>query len=569
MSQLEPCFTPFNQPLDNYTLPECFTFPFCYQPDPLSLLAATELQEQLISYNYGLSTDQNEKGQANEGFSSGKMFGVLVVQKQNGELGYLSAFSGRLATPAQLPNFVPPVFDTFAEDGFFQEEQVVINQLNEQLNRLESNPLIVKLTHSLVKQEAIADEQIENFRIKVISGRKTRKARRSEGERALNIEQYKTLKEQLSKESIAEKNELKDLKLYWQEQHQILQKPLNTLIDEVEQFKLQRKRQSSALQQKLFSQYRFLNINGIEKSLGELFVNTPYNVRYGKPPAGSGECAAPKLLQHAFKWQLKPIALAEFWWGKAPKSEVRQHKNFYSACIGKCQPILAHMLEGMDVDENPLLKNPAKDKDLEIIYQDEEMLIINKPAEFLSVPGKNIYDCVYSRIKQLYPQSSGAIIVHRLDMSTSGLMVIALNKHAHKKLQKQFISRDVKKRYVALIDGLLTQDNGVITLPLSGDFDDRPRQLVCFENGKSAQTTWQVIERNKEQKITKVFLYPKTGRTHQLRVHCAHSLGLNMPIIGDDLYGTKANRLHLHAQMLELSHPITNEIMRFEVEAPF
>jgi len=569
MSQLEHCFTPFNQPLDKYTLPECFTFPFCYQPHPLSLLAAKELQDQLISYKFGLSSEQNESDHANEVFSSGKMFGVLVVQKQNGELGYISAFSGRLATQAQLPHFVPPVFDTFAEDGFFQEEQVVINQLNEQLNHLEHNPLITKLTHSLEKQEAIADEQIENFRIKVISGRKTRKTRRNDGGKTLNVEQYEALKEQLSKESIAEKNELRDLKLYWQEQHQTLQKPLNMLIDEIEQFKQQRKRQSSNLQQKIFSQYRFLNINGNEKSLAELFVNTAYNVRYGKPPAGSGECAAPKLLQHAFKWQLKPIALAEFWWGKAPKSEVRQHKNFYGACLGKCQPILAHMLDGMKVDENPLLKNSAEDKDLEIIYQDEEMLIINKPTEFLSVPGKNISDCVYNRIKQLYPQASGAIIVHRLDMSTSGLMVIALNKHAHKNLQKQFISRDVKKRYVALIDGLLTQDNGVITLPLTGDFDDRPRQLVCFESGKPAQTTWQVIERNKEQGTTRVYLYPKTGRTHQLRVHCAHSLGLNMPIIGDDLYGTKTNRLHLHAQMLELSHPITNEIMRFEVEAEF
>ena len=323
------------------------------------------------------------------------------------------------------------------------------------------------------------------------------------------------------------------------------------------------------MQKKLFAQYRFLNIGGFERSLGELFLNTAYHTAHGKPPAGSGECAAPKLLQYAFKWQLKPIALAEFWWGPAPKSEVRQHQNFYAACIGKCQPILTHMLMGMDVDENPLLKNPAEGKNIDVIYQDDDMLIINKPAEFLSVPGKNISDCVHSRIKQLYPQATGAIIVHRLDMSTSGLMVIALNKPTHKNLQKQFINRDVKKRYVALIDGLLEENTGTVTLPLRGDFDDRPRQMVCQQDGKPAQTTWQVIERDEQCQTTKVYLYPKTGRTHQLRVHCAHSLGLNMPIIGDDLYGTKANRLHLHAQMLELSHPITKELMHFEVDSEF
>jgi len=225
------------------------------------------------------------------------------------------------------------------------------------------------------------------------------------------------------------------------------------------------------------------------------------------------------------------------------------------------------MLTGLSVDADPLLVNPGEDKQIEILYQDAEMAIINKPPEFLSVPGKNINDSVFSRMKLKFPQATGPLIVHRLDMSTSGLMVIALTKEANKALQQQFIRRTIKKRYVALLSGNLVQDEGEITLPLRGDFDDRPRQLVCFEHGKAAETRWEVISRSEGR--TKVYLYPKTGRTHQLRVHSAHHQGLHMPIVGDDLYGVKANRLHLHAELLELHHPSSKEPMRFQLEAEF
>ena len=301
----------------------------------------------------------------------------------------------------------------------------------------------------------------------------------------------------------------------------------------------------------------------VPKDLNDIFKDTPNHI----PPAGSGECAAPKLLQYAFAHGLKPLALAEFWWGIAPKSEIRQHKKFYASCQSKCQPILGHMLDGIEMDENPLLINPAEGKDIEIVYEDEFMLVINKPADFLSVPGKNIQDSVYTRIQQRYPNATGGLIVHRLDMATSGLMILGLTKKAHKRLQKQFINRTIEKRYTALIDGVLAQDEGMITLPLRGDLYDRPRQLVCFEHGKPTETTYQVIERVKDK--TKVYLYPKTGRTHQLRVHCAHKLGLNMPIVGDDLYGKKADRLHLHAGYLSLTHPMTKEPMEFDIEAEF
>jgi tRNA pseudouridine32 synthase/23S rRNA pseudouridine746 synthase len=276
---------------------------------------------------------------------------------------------------------------------------------------------------------------------------------------------------------------------------------------------------------------------------------------------------------------LKPLAIAEFWWGQAPKSEIRQHKNFYGACSGKCQPILAHMLEGMAIDDNPLLVNPAESKTLEIIYQDDDIVVVNKPNEFLSVPGKNIEDSVYSRIKQQFPRASGSYIVHRLDMSTSGVMVLALTKRAQKSLQQQFITRTIKKRYVAILEGkVLSKNKGEINLPLKGDFDDKPKQLVCFEQGKPSKTTWEVIDIIDGK--SKLYLYPETGRTHQLRVHCAHPLGLNLPILGDDLYGSKnyygrnesgnqKNRLHLHAEMLTLRHPITKEVVTFQIDATF
>ena len=332
---------------------------------------------------------------------------------------------------------------------------------------------------------------------------------------------------------------------------------------EILALKNQRKSLSSELQLKIFNQYQFLNSHNQSKSLFDIFANTPQKT----PPAAAGECAAPKLLQYAFNHQMKPLAIAEFWWGASPKSEIRKHQHFYPACQGKCKPILSHMLDGIKMDENPFLHNPGEAKSFDIIYEDDVMLVINKPAGLLSVPGKNIEDSVYLRIKNTYPNATGPLIVHRLDMATSGLLLIALTKDSHKHLQKQFTKRTVKKRYCALLDGILTADEGIIDLPLRVDLDDRPRQLVCYEYGKAAKTQWQVIER-KDGK-TKVYFYPITGRTHQLRVHAAHSLGLNTAIMGDDLYGDNADRLHLHAETIEFSHPISKERLSFKVDAEF
>ena len=300
-----------------------------------------------------------------------------------------------------------------------------------------------------------------------------------------------------------------------------------------------------------------------EKGLLEIFSNTVFQ----QPPAAAGECAAPKLLQYAFQNDLEPICMAEFWWGDSPKSEVRKHGQFYPACTGKCEPILGHMLQGFELNENLLLKQNSTVEELEILYQDDDLVVINKPEEFLSVPGIEIKDSVYLRIKHQFPLATGPIIVHRLDMSTSGILVLALNKESHKLLQQQFIKRKVQKRYIALLDGNIERDYGFIDLPLRVDLDDRPRQMVCYEHGKKAQTKYEVITRKSNK--TLVYFYPITGRTHQLRMHASHRLGLNAPIIGDDLYGKKANRLHLHAESLEFTHPKTKELMKFQVEPNF
>lgn len=556
MTLQQNLFTPFKESIDSYILPESFTFPFYYQPHPLCLLAAKELQNHLKTqtswiHSFGITGDKET--------AIGKMFGVLLVKNKHNEVGYLSAFSGKLAGKSYHPNFVPPVFDLISQDSFFTTKQIKINQINKKIDLLEKDPKQLELENSLKTEQATAAHHLKAHREKIIEGRKSRKIQRHSAEKSLNIDAFLQLKDKLAKESVKEKLQLRDLSLYWDEQVQKAEENLKLLTDKLDALKKQRKELSATLQREIFNNYRFLNKKGISKGLYELFSQTP--------PAGTGECAAPKLLHYAFQQNMQPLAIAEFWWGEPPKSEIRQHKNFYPACLGKCQPILKHMLEGITMDENPLLLNPAQGKSITIVYEDESLLVINKPEEFLSVPGKNIEDSVYLRIKQMYPNATGPLIVHRLDMSTSGLMLIALSKKSHKILQKQFINRTIKKRYVALLDGLIDKPQGVIDLPLRVDLDDRPRQLVCYQHGKAAKTQWEVIEKNNNR--TKVYFYPITGRTHQLRVHSAHLKGLNTPIVGDDLYGNLANRLHLHADYIEFNHPDSKERIHFYARAGF
>ena len=552
-----PLFQPFKTTISGISLPEKFTFPFYYVPHELSVIASTELQAYLetqsdFEHNFGLQEYQ-------EGLVIGKMFGVLVCQNQVGELGYLWAFSGKLAGVNHHSYFVPTIFDMLQEDGFFRKEEEVLNAINRQIEILENSEELQSKKSQLenTKNQAVTDIQNQKDKIKKMKVERDEKRISFTNLSSAEIEQ---LELELSEESKKESILLKKMTKYWNFQIEKAQNEVNLLLNEINQHKEARRLKSGALQQKLFAEYSFLNQFGERKSIGEIFNNNP--------PAGAGECAAPKLLHYAFEHNLKPIAMAEFWWGQSPKSEIRKHKQFYPACKSKCEPILlSHMLHGLDMEANPFQENPAEGKDIEIVFEDEVLAVINKPAEFLSVPGKIISDSVYQRVKELYPNATGPLIVHRLDMSTSGLMLIAKDEETYVKLQSQFIKRTIKKRYVALLDGVLEEKEGFIDLPLRVDLDDRPRQLVCYEHGKPALTKWEKIEVRNNQ--TLVYFYPITGRTHQLRVHASHELGLNTPIVGDDLYGSKANRLHLHAESLTFEHPELNKVIRISNKPEF
>ena len=555
MSKPASCFTTFNENIDNLALPEQFTFPFYYKPHPLAVAAAKQLQQQLKKLDKAiLDTDD---------IDAGKMFGVLVVQDESQQLGFISAYSGQIAGIDEQLHFTPNVALKHIDDAEFSQQSQVINDINAQITALQNSDNYQQIEQQLVTARQHYEQQLIAKQQAMQVTRKQRKQQRQAAGEQLNNDEFEKLKNQLAGQSIVEKKQLQALKQQWQTRITALEQAQLTINDEINGLKKRRKVLSKNLQKKLFAQYQFLNANGEVTDLNAIFAKLPEHT----PPSGAGDCAAPKLLQYAYKHNLKPLAMAEFWWGAPPKSAIRHHLHYYPSCYSKCQPILGHMLEGLNVEDNPLLVNPAQGKDLTIVYQDDDLLVVNKPAEFLSVPGINIDDSVYMRIKTQFPHASGPLIVHRLDMSTSGLLMIALNKRVHKALQKQFIERSVEKRYIALVAGNIAAESGTIELPLVLDFDDKPRQMVCYKTGKPSLTTWQVLER--KNNTTRLQLYPKTGRTHQLRVHCAHHLGLNTPIVGDTHHGEKSDRLHLHAEYLAFTHPISHERLEFEVAADF
>ena len=541
--------------------PKKFTYPFYYEPHPLAVLAANELQDYLCTqqdfeHNFGLQEGQ-------KGLVIGKMFGVLVVEDLQGRLAYLAACSGKLAGTNQHKYFVPPIFDMLDNESFFLKEEETINKLNGKIKELEQNPELKILENQLItiKEEyAVALAAMRQLHKR---NKNERKNIREVQKNILSLEEYQLIEEDLIKQSYRDQHEYDVLKKESKLVIGEVENSLNALLLDIEQHKELRKQKSSDLQNRLFNQYQFLNAKGQKRSVLSIFDEA---IKM-QPPAGAGECAAPKLLQYAYQNNLKPICMAEFWWGASPNSEVRKHNYYYPACRGKCEPILGHMLQGLDVDPNPMMDNPAKDKELEIIFEDNDIIIINKPAEFLSVPGINVQDSVQNRILESRPDITGPVIIHRLDMSTSGILVLAKNKEAHQYIQEQFINHTVVKRYTALLDGVIEKKSGIIDLPLRVDLEDRPRQMVCYTHGKPARTKYEVVEVRDGK--TRIHYYPLSGRTHQLRVHSAHNKGLNTPIVGDDLYGKRADRLYLHAAYISFIHPTTKIKIEFEVTAPF
>ena len=553
-------FQYFKTSISGIVLPEKFTFPFYYEPHLLAKIATTEVQAYLehqtdFSHNFGLEANDNA-------LAIGKMFGVLVVKNKQNKIGYLTAFSGKLADKSLPEKFVPPVFNMRTSGSFYIKGEQEIDAMNAQLSVLKKDKNYLELKKLVAENTTIIQTDLAFQRNRMKLAKSNRKAQKKKAIALLNDLELEKLTKKLTQESYNNQFFIKELQEYYLAKIQETSKEFNVFKEKISALKKERKEKSNYLQQTLFSKYAFLNRKKELKNLLSIF-NDPAI----KPPAGSGECAAPKLLQYAFANNLTPITMAEFWWGSAPNAAIRQHKNYYPACQGRCKPILTHMLAGTEIDANLLLENLSEKQDLEIIYEDDVLIVVNKPAEFLSVPGKDIKDAVYTRIKEKYPNATGPLIVHRLDMSTSGILLLTKTKEANKALQSQFINRTVKKRYVALLDGDLSENSGKITLPLRLDLEDRPKQLVDFTYGKPAETNWKII--NKENGKTRVYFYPITGRTHQLRMHAAHKNGLNTPIVGDDLYGKKENRLHLHAEFIAFLHPTTNKEISFTVAATF
>lgn len=538
----------FTTSITDIPLPERFTYPFCYTPHPLCILAAKEVQ----SYLTRQTAWKDELRQ-------GKMFGVLIVQTEHGETGYLAAFSGILAGKNLHPFFVPPVYNLLQPQGFFKIEEENISSINRNIRQLENDKAYAALSAELARTIQSAEDILATAKAQLKEAKTAREQRRKEKE--LNAQE----EAELIRESQFQKAEYKRLERSWKARITTLQTQTEDWERRISALKSERKTRSAALQQKLFEQFGMLNYRGELKNLCEIFGQTVHKT----PPAGAGECAAPKLLQQAYLHGWKPIAMAEFWWGDSPKTEIRHHGHYYPACKGKCEPILQHMLQGLQVEENPMLKRmQVPSQNLEIVYEDPWLSVINKPAGMLSVPGKEDAVSVYSLMREQYPEADGPLTVHRLDMATSGLMLIAKTKRVHQNLQAQFKNRLVRKRYVALLEGIVPKDKDTVDLPLCLNPLDRPRQMVHTEHGKPAITDYQVLERL-DGKRTRIAFYPRTGRTHQLRIHAAHPLGLHCPIIGDELYGEKADRLYLHAEYLEFTHPITGETVRITKEAEF
>lgn len=552
--------------------------PLDYEPHPLCIQACREVQEMLA---------RREDWQ--EEIARGKMFGVLIVENVKTDTdvpkwGYLVAYSGQIGGRSDWEDFVPAVFDYLQPDGYFKTHEAEISRINQSISHLEKDERM-KEARTLIRQlQEERKRTIAAYQEKMKEAKAKRDSRReagnlSEAEEAEMIRESQFMKAELRrlKKSLSEKT--------------ALETEFDDYQENILRLKQLRKQLSDALQQWLFSQFRMLNQEGESKDLLEIFRDEALK-EYPQaaiatsriaalkmvPPAGSGECCEPKLLQYAYQHGYKPLQMAMFWWGESPKEEIRHHLQFYPACNGKCKPILHWMLPASTFEPEAI--NLSIYDKVETLYEDREIAVIHKPEGLLSVPGKNAAQpSVYALMRRKYPEATGPLIVHRLDMATSGLMIIAKTEFAYHRLQKEFLNHRVQKKYIAIISekeisgkeisGKDIPEKGIISLPLLPDYLNRPRQIVNHEQGKEAITEYEILERIDGSHL-RIALYPKTGRTHQLRVHCAHQEGLNAPILGDPLYGNeKAARLHLHAEEITFEHPLTGKKITIKRKADF
>lgn len=530
------------------------------------------------------------RGEATEGYAiddafrqetaQGKMFGVLVVADEStGAIGYLAAYSGQIGGRSDQEGFVPAVFDYLQPDGYFKQHEAEISRINQSIERLESNERM-KAAQDIIRQlEKTRRQTIENYRQEM----KAAKARRDERRKNGDLTPEET--QRLTRESQFMKAELHRLKMSVSKET-ALEREYNAFQDDLDQLRRLRRQLSDHLQRWLFSQFNMRDKDGQEADLLTIWAHadTPTDI----PPAGSGECCEPKLLQYAFTHGLRPLQMAMFWWGESPKDIIRHHLHFYPACNGKCKPILQFMLgDLLPADLNlPISSDSTNDsaataapQTLETVYSDSSIIAVNKPAGLLSVPGKGQRVSALTLLRRMLPHAEGPLLAHRLDMSTSGLLLAAQTESMYHALQDLFLRHGIHKTYIALvcphadsplIDG---RQQGTISLPLCPDFLDRPRQRVDHRHGKTAVTDYEVIGRQTDAEghtILRLALRPQTGRTHQLRMHCAHAEGLHAPIVGDPLYGNlAAPRMYLHAARLVFDHPTTGRKIEIECSPDF
>ncbi len=523
--------------------PDQFTFPFCYEPHPLCLLAKEEVVRYIESHQ-----------EIHQDAQTGKMFGVLVVSSDDHTLSYLAAYSGLLVGRNDWQWFVPPVYDAQQKDGHFKTHEQEISLINKEIERIEQSADYLDSQKDYLQSEQQMQQMVADYKRKMAAAKMNRDELRLH--RNLSPEEHA----ELIRESQFMKAELHRLKKSQEQLIKDKRERYEQYTAQLETLKQQRKHLSDELQRWLFAQYHLLNAKEEEKNLIEIFEDYKGEL----PPGGTGDCCAPKLLQYAYQHQLHPVCMMEFWYGKSPKAEVRHHLQHYPSCRSKCLPILSFMLQGLQVEPNPMENRSTGD--VKIIYEDESLMVVDKPAGMLSVPGKIQGPSVETFIRNYLHDDTNPLIVHRLDMETSGLMVLAKTKWTHQELQRQFEEHHIKKVYIAILDGKPSEKRHIV-LPIRPNIDDRPRQMVDYVHGKVAVTDVEIIE-EKDGK-TRVALYPQTGRTHQLRIHCAHKEGLACPILGDTLYGKRADRLYLHAWKITFVHPKTNETMTFVSEPEF
>ena len=528
----------FFPPEVSFDIPERFTDPFRYSPHP-SVSHAARMLMQRISDSEELSSY----------FSEGKMLGVLVVSDTSGQTGYLAAFSGNVSGHSHLEGFVPPIYDLLDPSGYFKIKEAEITAVNNSIDALEKGPAYNSLKLELTLAETRRDEEIRLLKARMAISKRERDEIRSETSDPSRLRE-------LIRESQFEKAELKRLKLGWEENISTLKEDIRTIQEELKRMKSRRAEMSDALQKWIFSQYIVHNALGESFSIGDIFDRSGLT-----PPGGTGECAAPKLLEYAYRNGLKPLAMGEFWYGRSPETAVRTQGHFYPSCTSKCGPLLGYMLKGLNIESE---KDQICGKP-EIIFEDEHIVAASKPSGMPSVTGLDGKKSLEEWLCTFYGQKIHP--VHRLDMDTSGIILFARNIGSSIALQKQFEQHSISKTYNARLSKasegqpVKAGDKGEILLSLSADYDERPRQKVDPQQGKDAITAYEVTAVRSDGSIDIVF-HPHTGRTHQLRVHSAHTLGLGHPIEGDLLYGgSPASRLHLHAYEISFTHPVTEERM--------